>query len=249
MTIAINVLKEKLRRKDFYIIAALGLALVLLISSGASTLSVGGVEVTSFEGRFPIMMTLTSALACALAMSLSLATIPNEYRRHTSHLVWVRGVSQGRYHLGLTLGNVLASAASLMLLYLGVLAFVTIQGRTDLLPRLAVSWVLTTIPVALCSVAASALSIKLPGMLAGVLTALLVIVGLLQPLFGLILKLMSDTGIVATLLKAVPNLYALQNQATRFALGQALDAHTLLVGLLFVYLLTLPVALLKRREA
>ena len=251
MTIAMNVLKEKTRRKDFYIIAVLGIGITLLLCSASSSIMIGGVPITTFKGLFPVATALLSGIACALAIALSLGTIPNEYKRQTSHLVWVRGIQQFQYHTGLAVGNIVASMFGTLVLYGGLVLFVVLEGELLLLPRLAVAFLFTCIPVAICSMVASALSLKLPFILAGIASVSILLFGIMHPLLETFSKMVSGFGgaSIRGFLAVMPNLYALQNQACRFVLAESIDGHVIVSGLLFMYAASLLLVMLKRKEA
>ncbi|MDD3360271.1 MAG: hypothetical protein PHW34_01190 [Hespellia sp.] len=86
MGIMKNALRERIRRKDIYVIIAIGVMIVMMCMSGAATLSIDGVAVTEFRIMMPLVMNIISVLGGAIAIALSLRTIPNEYERKTSHL-------------------------------------------------------------------------------------------------------------------------------------------------------------------
>ena len=98
MGIMKNALRERIRRKDIYVVMVIGLFIVLLCMSGTVTLSIDGVPVTEIRMLLPFVLNVASVIGGAMAVALSLRTIPNEYERKTSHLVWMRGISQWNYH-------------------------------------------------------------------------------------------------------------------------------------------------------
>lgn len=109
MGIMKNALRERIRRKDIYVVIMIGILIVMMCMSGAATLSINGVSVTEFQMVMPLVMNVISVLGGGIAIALSLRTIPNEYERKTSHLVWIRGVSQWKYHGQLALANIVSS--------------------------------------------------------------------------------------------------------------------------------------------
>lgn len=123
MTIMVTALKEKIRRKDLYIVSAIGVLVLLLFGTGSGTLSIDGVAVTDYKVLGPIMLTVVNAVNCMLTVVTSLGTIPNEYERGTSHLVWIRKVPQWRYHGELALANVLAGLVSEAILFAAMFVF------------------------------------------------------------------------------------------------------------------------------
>ena len=61
MTIMVTALKEKIRRKDLYIVSAIGVLVLLLFGTGSGTLSIDGVAVTDYKVLGPIMLTVVNA--------------------------------------------------------------------------------------------------------------------------------------------------------------------------------------------
>ena len=112
-TIIKNAIRERIRRKEAYVVLAIALFLLFFCSGENSTIMTDGESLTGFHNMFMVMHVLVHAAGCILAVLLSYRTIPNEYARKTSHLVWVRGISQPVYHGGLTIANILASIGGL----------------------------------------------------------------------------------------------------------------------------------------
>ena len=81
--IIVNALKERMRRKELYIIAAIGALLILLCSSDTTSLTIDGEPVTGFENMFMVLHVLVNAIGAILAVFLSIRTIPNEYERRS----------------------------------------------------------------------------------------------------------------------------------------------------------------------
>ena len=254
MTIAANVIKEKIRRKDLYIIAVVSILISLLFTSSGGNLSIDGVPITEFSALFPVMLTVVGVTGCTLAIALSLSTIPNEYKRNTSHLIWIRGIKQSRYHSELAIGSIISSLIGLAILYVGLVIFCVIKGELSCIFRLPIAYVFSAIPVCIVSLCAAAVSIHLQPMVVGLISAALLGLGFLHsPLYTLI-NIISN-GFVSIILrwifKCVPNLYSIQFQGAGFvtAKGSQMDFNVVLGGLLALYLLTLPVLLLKKSEA
>ena len=135
MGIMKNALRERIRRKDIYVVMVIGLFIVLLCMSGTVTLSIDGVPVTEIRMLLPFVLNVASVIGGAMAVALSLRTIPNEYERKTSHLVWMRGISQWNYHGQLALANVISSVAALLVLYAGVVIFALAKGEAEVVLR------------------------------------------------------------------------------------------------------------------
>lgn len=251
MNIAAYVLKAKLRRKDIYIVSAICALVVLLFSSGNSSLTIGGKSITSYASLLPIMFTVVLVFSGALTVALCLSTIPNEYKQGTSHLVWVRGVSQPQYHGGLLLGNLFSSIAILGFSYLGLVLFILAKGEFASLAQLPFAFLVSCVPIAFISIFTSVISISLPGMVGGLLGVLALVLGVAHPLFSMLANVLSGfvAQVVRTVLKIIPNLYALQTQAANVVLGKPMDAHCVLGGIFACYLLTHLLFVFKKKEA
>lgn len=148
MTIALTAFQEKLRRKDFYIVSAIGILILLLFGTGSGTLSIGGVEITDYKMLSPILLTVMNAIVCFLSVMMSLSTIPNEYERKTSHLIWARKISQSRYHGELALANIFSGLVSETILFAAIIIFMIQNGRADDLWRLIPTYLIIGINVA-----------------------------------------------------------------------------------------------------
>lgn len=129
--IAKNALRERIRRKELYIVVAVGILILLLCSSGTATITMNGEPITSFDNMIVVMHTMVAAVGCLLEVVLGIRTIPNEYERKDSHLVWVRGISQPVYHGGLALANILSAMLATGILYLALAVYIVANGRTD----------------------------------------------------------------------------------------------------------------------
>lgn len=251
MTIAANVLKEKARRKDLYIVLALSLMIAALFSSSGGSLTMGGVALSSFRGLFPALFIFVSFLACALAISISLGTIPKEYQRKTSHLVWVRGISQPVYHSRLAAGNLLASLASATLLYTSILIFSVLRGTASVLARLPIAFLFLCLAVCVSSLLASSLSLLVSGLFPGILSIFLLLLGFFHPLLLTATSVFGGGASRALrfLLKAIPSLYSIPAQGIAFVKGDELQAHAVWGGLLALFVLSLPLLLFKKKNA
>lgn len=246
-----NALRERLRRKDIYIVMGVSLLLVLLCMSGTVTLSIDGIPVTDIRLLLPLVLNAASVLGGGMAVALSLRTIPNEYERKTSHLVWMRGISQWNYHGQLALANVISSVAALLVLYAGVMIFAGIKGETGVLWRSLLGFLIFACGTAGVSLFTSAVSLLLPGMAAGVLSVAVMLAGMMQPILRTLSGMVSgiSRGILRGLLVLTPDLYEVQAQAGEFLLGKPVDVHSILGGLLFLYIGVVMVFVFRRKEA
>lgn len=251
MGIMKNALRERIRRKDIYVIVAVGLLIILMCMSGAATLSIDGVPVTEFEMMMPLVLHVVSVLGGAVAVALSLRTIPAEYERKTSHLVWIRGISQWNYHGQLALANIISSVGALFILYAGVMVFAGMKGETEVLLRSISGFLMYSVGTAGVSLLTSALSLKLPGMAAGVVCTGVMLAGTMSPVLETVSGIMSGAPriILRGILVLTPDLYGMESQAGDFLLGKSVDVHLLLGEALFLYVGAALLFLLRRKEA
>ncbi len=240
MTIMATAFKEKIRRKDLYIVSAIGVLILLLFGTGTGSLSINGVAVTDYRILGPIMLTVVNAINCMLAVVMSLCTIPNEYQRHTSHLVWIRKVPQWRYHGELALANVLSGLVSEAILFAAMLVFMLMHLQADQLWRLFPAYLILGINAAAVSLLTSLLSVIVPKFAAGAIAAGAAFAGIFHSLLGLLKDMVGGFGgdLIRYALKLIPNLHEVQAQAGKILYGGRVDAHVLLTGLLAIYVYT-----------
>ena len=251
MTITLTALKEKIRRKELYIVSAIGVLILLVFGTGNGSLSINGEAVTGYKYLCPILLIVVNAISCILAVIMSLGTIPNEYARKTSHLVWIRKIPQYRYHGELALANVLAGLLSEAILFGAMIVFVIINGKAEELWRLIPAYLIIGINVAILSVMTSALSIIIPRFAAGAVTVTAALVGIFHSLLSLLKDIIGGFGgeMIKYTLKIIPDLDGMQSEAANVLLGSAVDVHVLLTGLLTVYVYVVLILVLKRKEA
>lgn len=251
MGIMKNALRERIRRKDIYVIIAIGLLIVMMCMSGAATLSIDGVAVTEFKIMMPLVMNIISLLGGAIVIALSLRTIPNEYERKTSHLVWIRGVSQWKYHGQLAMANVVSSLGALLILYSSVIVFAAMKGEMSVLVRGIPAFVLFAISTAAISLFTSVISMVLPGMAAGVICVGCMLATTGYPILETISGILSGVArqLIRCVLFVIPDLYSVQKQASNLLLGKEIEIHRVLAGSLVIYLCILLLYLIRKKEA
>lgn len=250
-TITRATLQEKLRQKDFLAVLGLGMLLLLLMSTGQASISIDGEAITGFPRVLGLMLTLMNALICLLAIGLSCATIANEYKRGSAHLVWVRNISQPTYHIGLTLGNCLASVLASGLLHLVLAIFLILQGQADLLPRVLPAFGLSLISLLASATLTSVLGLFLPP-LAGAITALLLIGAELAHQTLETLSFFSDgssSRLLRLILSLAPNLSGVTRQIHQLMLGRELDPFPLIQVLFWTYLISWVLLLYRKKAA
>ena len=249
--IMFTALKEKVRQKVFYISAIIGIFILMLFSTGGATVSIGGVAVTDYRMLTPILLTLINALSCALAVIIGLGTIPNEYERRTSHLIWIRGVSQAEYHGYLTAANILSAMLSELILYAAVLIYLLTKNYSADLWRILPAYFISSLCVCIVSLLTGWLSVLLPRYAAGTVSAFVMIAGILYPVLDLAKNILGGFSgkMLGILLYIIPDLNGMQSQAGNFLTGADVDIHILLIGLFFAYIFLVLLLLTKKKEA
>ncbi|MDE7224748.1 MAG: hypothetical protein K2O34_13335 [Acetatifactor sp.] len=248
MTISITAFKEKIRRKELYIVSVVGVLILLLFGTGNGSLSIGGVPVTDYRILAPIMLMVVNAINCMLAVVMSLGTIPKEYERGTSHLVWIRKVPQWRYHGELALANVFAGLVSELILFIPLFIFMLINQRADELWRLLPAYLILGINVAAVSMVTSMFSIAIPKFAAGAVSSAITLMGIFHSLLSTLKDVVGGLGgeLIKYALKLVPDLHDLQAQAGAVLRGGKPDVHVILAALLVLYVYTVLLLVLHK---
>lgn len=249
--ITLTALREKIRKKIFYVSAAIGILVLMLFSADGTTISINGVSVTSYEMLAPILLTIINAISCTLAVIFSLGTIPNEYERRTSHLIWIRGVSQPVYHGQLAAANIMSALLSQLILYAMVIIYMLRQRHAADLWRLLPAFCITAICATCVSLMTSWLSVFLPRAAAGTISTLVTLVGLLYPVLDLVKNIFGGFSgrMISFLLFCLPDFNKIQSQAGNLLIKDPVAAHPLLKGIFFSYLFLLFLLLARRKEA
>lgn len=251
MNIAVTALKEKIRRKELYIVSVIGVLILLLFGTGNGSLSINGMAITDYKMLAPILVVVVNAVGCFLTLVMSLSTIPNEYERHTSHLVWIRGISQPRYHGELALANVLSGLLSEGILFLAMFVFVIAQGKFAEAWRLLPAYFILGINITIIALLTSVLSVVLPKYVAGSIAAAVTFAGIFHSLLSMIKDILGGFGgeLIKYILKVVPNLHNMQAQAGN-VLGEAkVEVHSIWVGMFILYILVVLIMVVRKKEA
>ena len=251
MAIIQNVLREKVRRKELYIVSVIGLLILLLFTSGSGSISVGGETITDYNVLAPILITIINVLSGVLAILLSYRTIPDEYERKTSHLIWVRGISQKEYHSKLAIANMISSYVSAGILYVGLLVFSLLKGHGEIAARMVPSFLVLLISISVISIFTSAISIVLPPVVTGLISGVLFFIGILHGILELLATTVSGftASVLKVLLFIVPDLNRMQKQAGNLLNGNDVDVHIILVVLLTIYVISILFFVLRKKEA
>ena len=182
MSITLTALKEKVRKKELYIVSAIGIILILMFGTGSGSITIAGKAVTDYQMLAPILLIVVNGFCCILAAIMSLSTIPNEYDRHTSHLVWIRKIPQSRYHGELALANMLSGLISEAILFCAVFIFMLIYGKAADAWRLIPAYLIMGVNVAAVSVMTSAVCIVIARFAAGAISITATVMGIFYSL-------------------------------------------------------------------
>lgn len=251
MEIVLNVVKEKIRKKMLYITTVLGILVVMIFSSDMGSLTIGGKNIKDYYVLIPILINVVNFLSGAIALAMSITTIPNEYERRTSHLIWSRGISQSKYHIDLAIGNVIVSWISGIILYITLGLFAIINGYNNMLGLIFLAILFMFIYTAIICTLTSALSIKLPTVITGVIMIIVFLGGALRSILKLMSAVLTGFGgtVVKRLIGLFPDLAGLSRQAGNLIQGKPVDIHVIVIGLLFIWIAGLGLILFRRKEA
>jgi hypothetical protein len=251
MEIMITAIKEKVRRKELYIIAGIAMAVLMLIASDNSSLSINGKMISEYENVVEVFLTVTHFVCCVLAVVLSVGTIGNEYERKTSHLVWIRGVSQLKYHGQLACANAVISLGAQSVFFLILGGYCIKDGYIDALPHMLPAFFLLGLSTSIISLFTSVLSIKLPAFVTGVLSSVLLIIGVFHSLLNLLAQTNDGIGQkgLRFLLQILPDLNENAQMAVRVIWGKSISFHAICVSVLTIYIMSWEILVFRRKEA
>lgn len=251
MEITLNVIREKIRMKMLYITTIIGILVVTLFSTDMGSLTIGGKNIKDYYVLVPILINVVNFLAGAIALAMSITTVPNEYERHTSHLIWSRGVGQSRYHMSLAAGNVIVSWISGFILYLTLGIFAIVNSYSNILGMIIVSTVFMMMYIAIICMLTTALSIKLPVVFTGVIMIALFVGGAFRSILTLVAATLTGFGgtAVKRIISLIPDLAGLSKQAGNMIQGKPVNVHVIVMGLLIIWIAGLGILFFKRSEA
>ena len=198
-----------------------------------------------------VMVVLINAISGALAIALSINTIPNEYRRKTSHLIWIRGVKQWQYHICLAIANVISSLMAALMIYSGLFWVAIIKQETQEIFSLIPAFFIMAIGVCVVSLFSSLLSIVMPGMAAGVIATACFLIGIFHGILDVVKNMAGGftENLIFVVLKIIPDLNEIQGQAGNLIGGEGVNAHVILKGFFVIYILTLFFFVFRKKEA
>lgn len=251
MEITLNVVREKIRKKMLYVTTIVGILIVSVFSSGMGSLTIGGKNIKDYYVMVPILINIVNFLAGAIALAMSVTTVPDEYERRTSHLIWSRGVSQNRYHFSLAAGNVLVSWISGLILYGALVIFAIMNGYPQIIGTLVAATFFMMLYTAIICLITTALSIKLPPVFAGTIMILILVGGAFRSMLTLFTAAFTGIGgmITKRALLIIPNLAGISKQAGNLVQGKPVNVHEIIIALIVIWIAGLGILLLKREEA
>lgn len=247
--IAITALREKIRRKIFIAVLVVSGMITLFFSTGSASISVGGETVTDYKILLPIVLTTVHAVSCMMAAVISLGTVPTEYERRTHHLILTRGISQARYHGELAAANIMASLISHGIFFVGAAVYMAANDHAGDILMLVPAFFISGISIAVVSSLATWLSVFLPKLPAGLITAAATVFSVCYPLVKLLKG--AAGGFAGILLKGLlfllPDLNSIQSCAGRLITEGSADAHSIFIGLFYTYIFIMGIMLCKRK--
>lgn len=251
MEISLNVIREKIRKKMLYITTVLGILVVIIFSSDMGSLTIGGRQIKDYYVLIPILIHVVNFLSGAIALAMSLTTVPNEYERRTSHLIWSRGISQSRYHMSLALGNVAVSWISGLILYVTLAVFAIVNGYSGMLGRIMAAALLMLLYTAIISMLSSALSIILPTIVNGVIMIILFAGGAFRSVLILLTAVLTGVGgtVMKRVIRLLPDLAGISRQGGNLAQGNPVDVHVIIMGMIVVWIAGIGILFFRRKEA
>lgn len=250
-TIAEISYRERIRKKILITVMAVGIVIMLILSGDGGNLIVAGKPVTGYENMLSIMHIIINAVAAILSVVLSIRTIPDEYSKKTSHMVWVRGISQPKYHGGLLIANCLTVLSALMILYFFLAFFMISHGHGgDVLKLFPAFFIEAVNTILICSLV-SVLSIKLPSPVNAALSAMIAFGGVFYELLNWYKNIMGGAvgKAISLIMKVLPNLHGIQKQAVNVINGNGIDAHVILKGLFIIWIILIGLFLFRKKEA
>ena len=129
MSITKAIIRKNLQVKNFIIVGVLAVILSFLFYSPGG-IAINNKPIDSFEGALSMLLPITMFLGCIIATFVSAGSIPSEYESSRNHLVYIRGIKQPVYHLGIMLGNIISSLIYYIIIYIPVL-IVALRYESD----------------------------------------------------------------------------------------------------------------------
>lgn len=248
MTLAQNVVKEKLRSKVIYILIIIGALFMLLITTGDG-LSIDGIRVLTFSQRVPVAIGLNTFIGMLISIIISQSTIPNEFERKTTHLILSRGIKREKFTLSLALGNIMTTVICVFAINISLIIFVLVLGKSEYLGNVLVAILITTLNVVTMSAIVSLLSIHISSYV-NILVSL--IIYFLGVSYQMITQFISGFNgflsvILNLIIKLIPNFQAVEHQANHVMLQETIEIRYILWMFVF-FIISFFLTLIKNKK-
>ena len=250
MNIMKVALMERLRKKQLYIIGGVSFLMIFLLRAGQGNLTINGKAVSGFDSMTLVYLSIIHFMSCLLALVLSTNTINKEYERRTSHLIWIRGVLQDNYHGQLALANIVSVLIVELFMFLEVLIYFISQDKGNLIPQLLLAYVVMSLSPIFISTLLTAFSVKLSPFIVGIIGFFVMIFGAFHGVISMISGTIfnHNGGILKMLLEVMPDLNKNVQTATNLIQKQTIDTNIVWTMLFAIYISSMGIIFLKRRE-
>lgn len=153
--------------------------------------------------------------------------------------------------MSLAAGNVIVSWISGFILYLTLGIFAIVNGYTNILGMIFISTIFMMIYVAIICMLTTALSIKLPAVVTGVVMIAVFVGGAFRSILTLVSAALTGFGgtVVKKMIGIIPDLAGLSKQAGNMIQGKPVNVHVIVMGLLIIWIAGLGILFFKRNEA
>lgn len=241
MPLTANVVRENLRNRVLYLLAAAGVLfmLALLAGQGGKVTTTDGRDLLSDpEGVMRVGFGMINVFGSLVTVMLAMSTIPREYERQTIHLLLVRPVARWELATSFLAGNILTAWLFLVLMWLPLFAGLAARGGGEKMPLLLLALPALALNTANLAGLTTLLSSRLPGPAAAFFglvlyglgafgTTLSALAGVLHGLRGALLR---------ALLVVLPPVDAVATETAKlFGAGAAIDWRVYAGALLYLW--------------
>ena len=153
--------------------------------------------------------------------------------------------------MSLAIGNVLVSWLSGIILYITLGVFAAVNGYSDMIGLIGLAAFLMLIYTAIICMLTTALTIKLPLIVTGVIMIIIFVGGAFRNLLILLSSTVTGFGgkVIKRLISIIPDLAGLSRQAGNLVQGKPLNIHVIVMGLLIIWIAGLGILFFRRKEA
>lgn len=161
-------IKEILRRKEFYVL----LILIVALATWMYFLDLS----TPGSGRFAkhVVMQVVWLVSIVLAATISARQIPTDIEQKSIYVLVARPITRQQYVVGRILGSIMASIACFVSLFIVLIIMLALKGSADLIdPSLWQAFILQI--ACLCVICSITVLLSIVGTSAGAITLMLLI--------------------------------------------------------------------------